>query len=392
MPVEARTDPIWLRRVLAVTVNAPKLLAWQLTVVGLGLCWAASYLLGGEQYASPVLVLAVVVMTGIRFGWRGALVTSVAAGVLVGPLLPADVGAGTSQSVNEWASRLASFVILGQLVAFMTQVPARAVAVDLARLRRERDILNGLDRGEFRLVYQPIVMLDTERVAGIEALVRWEHPDRGAIPPVEFISVAEESTAITAVGRFVLAEACRQVAVWKQTVLRDTTQFTVSVNVAARQLADPIFPEQVANVIHDTGLDPSWLSLEVTETALIADLDAALDGILAVKALGVRLAIDDFGTGYSSLSYLHRLPVDSVKIDRSFVTSLSEPGMAGGLAALVIQIAADHDITTVAEGVETMEQIQALRALGCEYAQGYYFSEPLDPATMLEKLAALRLA
>jgi EAL domain-containing protein (putative c-di-GMP-specific phosphodiesterase class I) len=381
-------ESVWLRRLLRVTVNAPTLLAWELIIAGLGLSWVIAYGVGGENVAPPHWFYFVVAFSGVRFGWRGALVVGAASGALAGPALPADVAAGVAQGSSEWVTRAVFFVLIGQMVALLVALSRRSLAAEVERLRAERDVLRALDRGEFRLQYQPIVALGSERVIGVEALARWAHPEAGMIEPCEFIALAEGSTAINALGQFVLDETCRQVAVWKQTVLRDATGFKVAVNVSTLQLTDPMFPAQIAAAIDETGIDPSWLYLEVTETALIADLDAALDGISAIKALGARFAIDDFGTGYSSLTYLHRLPVDAVKIDRSFVANIDAPGMSGGIAGLVIHLAGDHGITTVAEGVETVEQADALLELGCECAQGFYFSEPLDAAAMAAYLEA----
>lgn len=379
--------PLWVRRAIRLTVGAPTWLAWELTAGGLLLCWASSYALGGESVVPPQLFFVVIVVAAVRFGWRGALVTSLASGLLAGPLLPADVGAGIAQPTSHWAVQAVFFVAIGQLVAFLASVSTISLADQLAGLRAERDILRGLSRGEFHVVYQPAVELASGRMIGFECLARWEHPDRGAISPEEFIASAEGTAAMRPLGQFVLEESCRQVALWKQDVLRDAPHCGVAINISTHQLTDPTLADQVAAVLHETGIDPAWLFLEVTETALIADLESALTPIAAIKALGVRFAIDDFGTGYSSLSYLHRLPVDAVKIDRSFIADLGKPGPAGAIAPLVIQLAAEHDITIVAEGVETSDQVRRLHELGCRFGQGFYYGPPLSADEMRTRLA-----
>ena len=261
------------------------------------------------------------------------------AGVLAGPLLPASVAAGTVQPLSNWLTRAAFFVALGQALRYSIGLSRRSLTEEIARLRIERDVLRGLDFGEFRVLYQPIVKLDTERVVGVEALVRWKHAVYGALEPTDFIVPAESSNAIVALGDFVLEETCRQMARWKRTALSDVQDFHVAVNVSTRQLEDPSFRERIAAILRTTGMKPAWLHFEVTETALIADIDTACARLRAIKQLGVRVDIDDFGTGYSSLAYLHRLPADVVKIDRSFVTGLSDPGRANVILELITGVA-----------------------------------------------------
>ena len=285
------------------------------------------------------------------------------AGVLAGPLLPASVAAGTVQPLSNWLTRAAFFVALGQAFALFVSLSRRSLTEEIARLRIERDVLRGLDFGEFRVLYQPIVKLDTERVVGVEALVRWKHAVYGALEPTDFIVPAESSNAIVALGDFVLEETCRQMARWKRTALSDVQDFHVAVNVSTRQLEDPSFRERIAAILRTTGMKPAWLHLEVTETALIADIDTACARLRAIKQLGVRVDIDDFGTGYSSLAYLHRLPADVVKIDRSFVTGLNDPGRANVILELITNVASRLAATTLAEGVESLEDATRLRDL-----------------------------
>ena len=379
---------IWVRRLIDITVRAPRLLAWELTIGGLAVCWEVSFALGGAAAFPPLWFLFVIVLATFRFGWRGALAAGLASGLLAGPLLPASVSTGLAQSYSDWLTRAAFFMGLGQAMALFVSLSRKSLADEIVHLRVERGLLRGVHRGEFRVMYQPIVALDTERIVGVEALVRWDHPVRGVLGPNEFIASAEDSTAIIELGRFVLEETCLQIAAWKRTVLLGVAQFHVAVNVSTRQLQDPTFREQVAAVIDKTGLDASWLCLEVTETSVIADLESACLDLQAIKALGVRIAIDDFGTGYSSLAYLHKLPIDVVKVDRSFVVSLDDPGRAGAIANLVTDFAGKLAMTTLAEGVETRDQALRVRALGCELAQGFYFGRPLDAHIMYECLVS----
>jgi EAL domain-containing protein (putative c-di-GMP-specific phosphodiesterase class I) len=379
---------VWVRELIDLTVRAPRRLAWGLTIAGLAGCWGIAYALGGAAAFPPDWFYLIVILTGMRFGWRGALVTALASALLAGPLLPASVSTGAAQPTSQWLIHAVFFVAVGQVVALLTSLVRQSLADEFVSLRAERDLRRGLDRGEFRVLYQPIVALDSERIVGVEALVRWDHPVRGVLAPDAFIADAEDSGAIIELGRFVLEETCRQIAAWKRTVLLGVAQFQVAVNVSTHQLQDPAFGTQVAAVIDTTGLDAAWLHLEVTETAVIADLDSACVHLQAIRALGVRIAIDDFGTGYSSLGYLHKLPVDVIKIDRSFVASLGDPGRAGTIANLVAEVASRLHITSVAEGVETRDQALRLRALGCELAQGFYFSRPVDADVIHDLLAS----
>jgi EAL domain-containing protein (putative c-di-GMP-specific phosphodiesterase class I) len=241
-----------------------------------------------------------------------------------------------------------------------------------------------LDRAEFRIFFQPVVDLTHARCVGAEALVRWQHPERGLLAPAEFIPLAEETGLIVQIGWWVLEEAARNAARWQ---LEQAEPFQVSVNLSARQLAQPDLADRVADVIAETGVQPSSLCFEITESVLMDDAETVLDVITRVRGSGVQFAIDDFGTGYSSLGYLKRFPVDSVKVDRSFVNGLaSDPGDAAIVSA-VIGLAHALDLRVTAEGVETQEQLAALIALECDEAQGYFFAPP-QPAADLRSLVA----
>ena len=249
------------------------------------------------------------------------------------------------------------------------------------RLAIERGLPLALERGEFRLVFQPLVSLEDGRARRCEALLRWEHPERGLVPPGAFIEIAEASGAIVAVGEWVLHEACRWIARWRAAAAHpDLAELRVGVNVSARQLTRAGFPDTVAHALEQSGLDPDALLLEITETALIDDPDRAEDTICRLRALGVGVALDDFGTGYSSLSSIKRYRLSAVKLDRSFVDGLEAGSHDAAIVRAVVDMASAIGIRTVGEGVESAEQLRQLHELGCDTVQGYFFSRPVDPA------------
>jgi diguanylate cyclase (GGDEF)-like protein/PAS domain S-box-containing protein len=243
------------------------------------------------------------------------------------------------------------------------------------RLELEADLRLALDRNELSLHYQPTVDLTDGAVVGFEALIRWQHPTRGVIPPIDFIGIAEATGLITGIGRWVLTEACRQAVAWGA---GDPAQpLTMAVNVSVRQFERADLPAVVADVLAETGMPASQLCLEVTESVLMTDTEDNLAQLIRLKALGVHLAIDDFGTGYSSLAYLRRFPVDILKIDRSFVERLGADHDDAALVRTIVQLGRSLGMVTVAEGVEVHEQRTALQEIGCDLAQGYYFARPL---------------
>jgi diguanylate cyclase (GGDEF)-like protein/PAS domain S-box-containing protein len=248
----------------------------------------------------------------------------------------------------------------------------------MARLQLETDLRRALEREEFRNVYQPIVSLDSGRVVGLEALLRWQHPKRGLVAPEEFIFVAEETGMIRELGWWSLREACQQMKEWRSCsdAYRD---ITVSVNLSAKQLLQPNLTDDIKKLLGELDLPTNILKLEITESAVMSDPAAAADVLQQIKSLGIRLAIDDFGTGYSSLSYLHRFPLDTLKIDRSFINGSAEDGEGMEIARTIMPMARNLRLDVVAEGVETLQQVALLKKLQCKYAQGYYFSKPLTP-------------
>jgi diguanylate cyclase (GGDEF)-like protein/PAS domain S-box-containing protein len=249
------------------------------------------------------------------------------------------------------------------------------------RLALEADLHRALERDELVLAYQPIVELASGRLTGLEALVRWQHPTRGLLQPAAFIPLAEESGLIAPLGRWVLRTACLQARAWASQGASGRL-LSMSVNVAARQLRDPRIEREVAGALAAAELDPDCLTLEITETAAMQNLDSSIERLGALKRLGVHLALDDFGTGYSSLNYLRRFPVDILKIDRAFISGIQAGGDDAALARGIVQLARALRLTTVAEGIEQPDQLGQLQEMGCERGQGYLFARPLPPAAI----------
>jgi EAL domain-containing protein (putative c-di-GMP-specific phosphodiesterase class I) len=237
------------------------------------------------------------------------------------------------------------------------------------RMATENALHRALDRGEFVMHYQPIVHMATGALYGVEALARWQHPDRGLVMPGEFIEAAEETGLIIALGAWAFEAACRQSAIWGSDVM-------MSVNLSARQCTHPDLVATFGEILARTRADPAAVSLEITETALMEDIELSTVTLSALKELGLRLALDDFGTGYSSLRALQHFPVDVVKIDRSFIEPIERDPQEAAIVAAVISLSHALGLRTVAEGIETIAQVDRLRALGCDLAQGFYFAKP----------------
>jgi diguanylate cyclase (GGDEF)-like protein len=249
----------------------------------------------------------------------------------------------------------------------------------------EADLRQAVAHDQFVLRYQPIVELHSGRITGFEALVRWEHPSLGLVPPLDFIPLAEETGLIVPIGTWVLREACRQTADWNRR-RPDTVPLSISVNLSARQLQQPDLTQLVADILASTGLGEGCLTLEITESLLVHDIDATVIRLEQLRALGVRLAIDDFGTGYSSLAYLRRFPIDILKIDKLFVDAVATEAPDESLTGAIVHLARTLHLSTVAEGIETLDQCGPLQDSGCHLGQGYYFAKPLtstDAETLL---------
>jgi diguanylate cyclase (GGDEF)-like protein len=245
----------------------------------------------------------------------------------------------------------------------------------LKRLRLDEELRGALERGEFVVHYQPKVIISTGETVGVEALVRWEHPQRGLLHPLEFVPLAEETGLIMPLGVWVLHEACRQVREWQQRYPSDPP-LAVYVNISARQFSDPDLVGQVVDVLRDTGLEASSLVLEITEGTAMEEAPSTLATLRALRELGVKLAIDDFRNGYSSLSYLKRFPVDVIKIDRSIVEGLGHDRSDSAIASATITLAHVLGLEVIAEGMETGEAVAELRSLDCNFGQGYYWGTP----------------
>jgi diguanylate cyclase (GGDEF)-like protein/PAS domain S-box-containing protein len=269
-----------------------------------------------------------------------------------------------------------------------TFAPAMHAAA-LARLQLEAELRDAITYEQFRLDYQPIVAMGDGHWVGAEALLRWDHPRRGLVMPDEFISVSEDTGLIVAIGTWVLREACR--AANLMSLAADDPDFSISVNLSTRQVLDAGLLESVASALELAGIAPRHLTLEITESVLIHDMPAALEQLRHLKALGVKIALDDFGTGYSSLSYLRSLPVDVLKIDKSFVDGVPGEPSDEALLRSILHLAREMGLIVVAEGVETTEQAEWLRSAGCHLVQGYYFARPM-PAESLSRRVVPRTA
>ena len=252
--------------------------------------------------------------------------------------------------------------------------PAMHASV-VERAEVEADLRRAGERGEFFLEYQPIVDLRSGRITGAEALVRWAHPTRGRVAPADFIPVAESNGLVVPIGEWVLGEACGQLHRWQRD--HPGLPLSMSINLSGRQLQRRDLIDVLQGALFRSGVDPADLVLEMTESILIEQQEETIETLRRLKGLGIQLAVDDFGTGYSSLSYLHRLPVDIIKIDRSFVERLTPQVDEAGLAPSIVRIGQSLRLITVAEGIEEQHQLDALRHIGCEFGQGFLFAEPL---------------
>ncbi len=274
----------------------------------------------------------------------------------------------------------------GTIEIFDPSINAQAIA----RFHMEADMRRALDRQEFILYYQPLVCLRTGMVEGWEALVRWKHPEKGLIPPLHFIPLAEETGLIVPLGRWVLEEAVRQASIWRVQFASDPPRL-ISVNLSARQFQQQDLIQTVTDALDSSNFDPRCLKLEITESVMMRDPKATLEALNTLRGLDIHLVVDDFGTGYSSLSYLKRFPVDTLKVDKSFVDGLGKDSESTAIVKAVISLAKSLGMRVTAEGIETEDQLERLRALDCDLGQGYLFSRPV-PAAEAEAFLKNRLA
>ncbi|QDU63618.1 Phytochrome-like protein cph2 [Planctomycetes bacterium Pan216] len=245
------------------------------------------------------------------------------------------------------------------------------------RLKLEADLHQAIERSEFVAYYQPIVSLEERRIRGFEALIRWQHPERGLLPPSEFIPIAEETGLIIPIGQWMIGEACRQLRRWEQAT-KEARDIEMSINVSSRQFSDPQLIDVIGEVLDQTGVNERHIRLEITESVMMDNAATITATLLQLRALDIQLGIDDFGTGYSSLSYLHHLPIDTLKIDRSFIRDLHQSrGPDHEIVRTIVSLASNLGMACVAEGVELPEQIHQIQELGCSLAQGFYFSRPV---------------
>ena len=252
----------------------------------------------------------------------------------------------------------------------------------LNRLTLENDLQRALKQQEFITYYQPIINLATEKISGFEALVRWRHPERGLISPLEFIPCMEETGLIVPVGIMILKQACLQLKAWHDL---GWTELTMSVNLSVRQFACPNLVEDIDQVLLETAIDPNYLKMEITESAIMDNAQTAITVLEQLRSRHIQISIDDFGTGYSSLGYLHRFPVDNLKIDRSFVSQIQSDKRKYQVVDMIVSLSKQLQLSIIAEGIETTEQLQWLQNVGCEYGQGYLFSKPLPAVDIAAK-------
>jgi diguanylate cyclase (GGDEF)-like protein/PAS domain S-box-containing protein len=304
----------------------------------------------------------------------------------------ASIGVAFARDASETAQSLFRNADVAMYVAKAAREGSYAVYEErmhedaLRRLDLRADLQRALDNDEFLLHFQPIVSLQTTRTVGFEALVRWQHPERGTVAPGEFMALAEETGLIVPLGRWVLERACRQAAAWQH-----VEGATMSINLSQKQLRLPDLTQQVEECLNLSGVDPARITLEITESAVMSDVVTTVRTLHALRRLGVRMAVDDFGTGYSSLSWLRQLPIDILKIDKEFVDGIALRTEDSTLVGAVIDLAHNLGLRTVAEGIERVEQLRGLERLRCDFGQGYYFAKPL-PAGQVEELLVAELA
>jgi diguanylate cyclase (GGDEF)-like protein len=346
--------------------------------------------LSGDEFA--------VLLTGVRCHEQAAIVAERVLASLRTPVVIGDhlvrtgvsIGLATSEAARSSGVpmlRAADLAMYAAKASGKGRCEAFSPEHHDSRLKQHQlrsDLHEALDAGQLELFYQPIVDLPTQQVAGFEALLRWRHPERGLVSPLEFISLAEETGLIVPIGRWVLQEATRQASAWQ--AVSPLGRLRISVNVSVRQFQHPDLIGDISTALLRSGLDPALLTLEITESLFVADDAGTTRKLEEIKELGVRLALDDFGTGYSSLSYLRRFPIDTLKIDKSFIDGVATSSDAAAVAAAIVQLGQTLRMEVVAEGLEDADQLQALNDLSCPLGQGYHFAKPLPAGDARELL------
>ena len=334
---------------------------------------AATFTLGGRGSGVIHAFYLPVIVAAHRFRWPAAVGTGALAGLVAGPLRPVSEAAGPAQPVWAWGTRLVAFVAVGLLVAWFSRDSGSSLTAAVREQRHASALRHALAHRQLVPHFQPIVDLASGDVTGFEALCRWPDGRSGGVPPDVFIPLAERTGVIVALGGWMLDASLAEARTWAAAGRAD---LVVSVNVSGEEIGRPGFVDHVSSAIAAEGVEPARLCLEITETALIRDPEAALAAVTAVRRLGVRVALDDFGTGNSSFAYLQGLPVDVIKIDKVFVDHVHEDPKTSEVVRSIVQLAHALGAATVAEGIETEEQRAALLALGCDEGQGYLLGRP----------------
>lgn len=353
--------------------------AWTPTVgimLLLLLAWWLAVQAGGSRTVLPHLFYVPIIVAALRFGGAGAALVALVAGVLAGPLLPADTATGQAQETWGWVLRGTMFVGIGQLTAWLprhTPQSARAALYDAQLASRLRQAMR---HGDVELHYQPIVDLRRGTVAGVEALARWTHPVLGPVSPGRFVPAAERVGMIADFDRYVLRRATEQARAWVEL----GTPVMVSVNVSAIRFGQPGLLDDVDDALLRTGLDPRLLQLEITETAVMHDLEASSVQIAALRGRGVRIAVDDFGAGQTSLGHFHRFTADTVKLDRTFVVAAAKDPRTARLLRGLMDLFASLGADVVGEGISDENEYLSMLALGCPRGQGFFLGRPAPVA------------
>ena len=364
----------WTRRAVARALRLADstALAIAVVVVEIALVTAVLTAVGGPPHSVLNLYYVPITYAATVLGWRGAVGASVSAGLLAGPLSPLLLGVGSATD-SSWLVRSVMYVAIGLLIATMSRQARHPITTAIRDAAGARRLRRGLDRSAFASHVQPIIDLSSGRIVGAEALCRWWDADGTPVPPAAFIPLAERTGVILDLGRFMLTEATRQCAEWSQHGLG---HLVINVNVSAEQLSDRGFLGDLSAAIAASGLRPQQLCLEITESAIIRNPEAALLAVRTAHGLGIRIALDDFGTGHSSLAYLQEFPIDVIKIDRSFVASVDTDPRCSTLVLAIIEMAHALGATCIAEGIERESQLTSLAMLGCEQGQGYHLGHP----------------